>query len=161
MLKLMQLAWWQAICFTDDLRRRECEACCPVFHAQPCLPLCVFTTEWIAGWKFCQTALKICISSGIITHSWQKGTLNDWLFWQWSGKITFDRFFYVGASETSTGRRGGWLSAFVRCWWNQRPHFVSAWFWIAHGNKILNKSRPSNKALCLESLCIQKVYDPP
>lgn len=49
-----------------------------VSNAQPCLPLWVFATGWIAGGNFCHTTLKICISSAVITDS-QGAKAAQWL----------------------------------------------------------------------------------
>lgn len=64
----------------------------------PCLPaqpssLCVFTTVRIAAGSFCQDALKICLSSGIITDSWREPRLDDRLFCRAEYDDSDDYFF--------------------------------------------------------------------
>lgn len=78
MVKFMQLAWWQAICLADDVRRQECTEHHFVFHTQPCLSLCVLTTVWRLAEGLCHTTPKICIS---FTDSWQEKRLRSWLYW--------------------------------------------------------------------------------
>lgn len=36
LLRFLQLAWWQAVCLADDVRRQQSTENCSVFRTQPC-----------------------------------------------------------------------------------------------------------------------------